>query len=102
MSEEKNVSLEDLHSDSTIVIQPGAFTGVRRVPVVDRSSGEPKEIGWANVDDDGNVIDSDVTDPEAISKLRDKVMAAYGFADVDREFLGIPKTEDEIPDTFKE
>jgi hypothetical protein len=61
-----------------------SYVGVRRVPIVDRTGDEPKEVGWAHVDEDGRVVDQDITDPETIMKLQEKALASYS-----------------IPDTFK-
>lgn len=86
MAEDEVISLEDIYPESPIVVEKGAFVGVRRVPIVDRTGDEPKEVGWAHVDEDGNVIDQDITDPETIMKMLPKALSLYG---------------QEIPDTFK-
>lgn len=86
------------------------LVGVKRVPIVDRSSGEPREVGWAHVTEDGTVIDQDITDPEMIMKLQERVLSSSFaiahpenkkaiLAEMDR--IVAEEFKPEIPDTFK-
>jgi hypothetical protein len=74
---------------------------------MDRSGDEPREVGWAEMDEEDNVLDTDITDPATIAKYKEKVLSSYAFADAPQEpstildiieDLEIPN---EIPDTFK-
>lgn len=83
------------------------YVGVRRVPIVDRSGDEPREVGWAHVTEDGTVVDSDITDPEMINKLRGDLKhfsilpAKPRQSDILYDSANRVETINEIPDTFK-